>query len=369
MIIDLHCHYSLSAQRPIARERFGFEMPVANARGRLHPQVYDACLSPRALNRWSWRLARRVLGLPAPGPALDRQLAARYDRHLQPTGPVERFVLLAFDAAHDDEGRCPPLPGPGDHFGSDLYVSNSFVRHLCQRHPDRFLFGASVHPYRPDAPALVEELFAAGACLLKWIPLHQNIDIADPRTRDVLHVCAALGLPVLVHYGPEFTLTTHRPEYERLDRLLETLRHMRQKNLMPTTIVAHVATPTMPLATRVHHEQLLTALRGEFAHAPLYADLSALTAWGKVPYLRRLARRPELHRKLLFGSDFPVPPGMPRLRRDLGVAYGPLAAIESWPQRTAAIYRHLGFNEVVFHRAATLLPNLDHFEPVPTASA
>lgn len=365
MVIDIHCHCTFCRRPAQVADRFSFERaPAGPAAGdALLPTAFDSCISPRALARLSWRLARRVFGCPPAGEALDRRLAAEYERHLKPGDPVQRFVLLAFDAVHDDEGRCPPLPQPGARFGSDIYTSNSLIRDLCRRHPDRFLFGASVHPYRADAEACVEEVFAAGACLLKWLPLHQNIDVRDPRAQAVLRRCAALGLPVLVHYGEEFTLTTHRPALRALEPLLETLRGLRRAAALPPVIVAHVATPATPLGSRRPHRLLVAALLGEFADAPLYADLAALTTWTKAPYLRRLARRQELHGKLLFGSDFPVPPLLGRLRRDLGRDARRLAAVPSWPQRAALACRRLGLGEIVFRRAAALLPHVEFFAP------
>jgi len=130
---------------------------------------------------------------------------------------------------------------------------------------------------------------------------------------------------------------------------------------MPRTIVAHLATPVTPFGEWNSFQALIEALLGEFAEAPLYADISALTAWSKVGFLRRAAAMQELHGKLLFGTDFPVPLGMPWLRRDLGRDYRRIAAEPSWPQRVARIHRRVGFNEIVFHRAAELLPHVDYF--------
>jgi len=376
MIIDVHCHYTLTRYVADLPQRFSFEPAPrgcpSSPDGRLRPVDFDSCVSPRALGRVSWWLVRRVLRLPEPtagspgddtggaakAGSLDRALMRHYERHLWGPGPIERFVLLAFDAVHDDDGTCPPLPDRTDRFGSDIYTSNSFVHALCQRYPDRFLFGASVHPYRPNAPECVEEVFAAGACLLKWIPLHHNINVTDPRAVAVLRKCAALGLPLLVHCGPEFSLATQRPQYESIRPLLEILRRLRRQGAMPCVIVAHAATPLWLLGNADSHHVLLEALRGEFADAPLYADLAALTAWAKVPFLRRLRQRPELHAKLLFGSDFPVPTDARLLHRDLGRAYRRISAIRSWPQRAAAACRQLGFNEIVFYRAAELLPHV-----------
>ena len=85
--------------------------------------------------------------------------------------------------------------------------------------------------------------------------------------------------------------------------------------------------------------------------------------YGKIRYMRDMVRRQELHHKLLFGSDFPVPVSMSRLHGDLGGEFARIAKIESWPHRALAIYRHVGFNEIVFHRAAELLPNVTYFDP------
>jgi hypothetical protein len=371
MIVDVHCHYALARRAPRSPQRFSFE-PVhvrEKSPSRLsrvaaetpRPTDYDTCLSARALHRWNWRIARALFRVPKRDADLDPWLEREFARHLFAPGPIERFVLLAFDAVLDDEGQCVPLPRPGDRFGSDLYSSNSFIRDLCRRHPERFLFGASVHPYRSNAVACVEEVFAAGACLLKWMPQHHNINPADPRTRAVLRACARLGLPVLVHVGEEFTLTTQRPAYAPLRPFLEVLRELRRDGVMPITIVAHAATPVLPWGDRHSHRDLLTALAGEFAHAPLYADISALTTLAKSGFLCNLLRRPELHHKLLFGTDFPVPPQLHRLRRSLGRDYRAINAEPSWPQRAARALRLLGLPEIVFHRAAELLPNVHFF--------
>ena len=357
MIIDVHCHYTFSARVADARERFSFE--PATVAGR--PTI-DSWVSPRSLRRITWRLTRRMLGVGAAnGPELDDALDRFYEPHFFEPGPVDRIVLLAFDSYHDDEGRRPPPPERRSQLGGDIYTSNTLIREMCQRRPDRFLFGASVHPYRENAVACIEEVFKQGACLLKWIPLHQNIDIADPRTVAVLRRCAELGLPLLVHYNGEFTLTTQHPEHQPVSALLHVLRKLRLEASMPIVIAAHAATPVTPFGDRNSHTAFLSALAGEFADAPLYADISALTSWGKVGFLRKLARRQDLHAKLLFGSDFPVPVAMPRLRRDLGRDYARIRSRKSWIQQTAEIYRRMGFNEIVFHRAADLLPNVNCF--------
>ncbi len=360
MIVDVHCHYTfMQRYADPALPRFSFEPAQIDG-----APAFDSCLAPRILRRATMRVFQLMMGLGwrrLPPAEMDRRLAAWYAEQLEAPGPVEKVVLLAFDRYHDAAGRRPPFPGRRRELGSDMYTSNSLVRAACRRRPDRFLFGASVHPYRERARECIDEVFAAGACLLKWLPLHQHIDCRDERTVAVLRRCGELGLPVLVHYGEEFTLATQHPECRPIAPLLETLRALRRSGCMPTTIVAHVATSALPWGEHRSSHVLMDALLGEFRAAPLYADISAMTAFSKVGWLRRLARRQDLHAKFLFGSDFPVPIALARLRRDLGRDGHAIKAERSWIQRAVPIYRACGFNEIVFHRAATLLPHLDHF--------
>lgn len=368
MIIDVHCHYTLSARRADAgMERFSFEPAVGPG-----SVGFDSCIAPRAARRWAWSVVRRMLHIDSRlpiGDALDAEMHAAAERHLLSSdGPIDRYVLLAFDWYHDDAGARPPLPEREGAPGSDIYTSNTLIRALCRKHPGRFLFGASVHPYRENALACLDEVFAGGAVLIKWLPLHQNIDAADPRSRAFLARCGELGLPVLAHYGEEFTLATQHRSWIHVRQFLEALRALRREGRMPPASVAHVSTPVMPWGDHSSTRMLLDALQGEFASAPLYADISALTTLGKIPYLKSLARRQELHHKLLFGSDWPVPPLGPVLRWSFGRDYAAVRGVRSWPQRIAMLCRRIGYNEIVFHRASELLPNVDYFAKPPTGS-
>jgi predicted TIM-barrel fold metal-dependent hydrolase len=371
MILDSHVHYTLTRRRRDPTiERFSFEPACAAAADRrfdapVRADDYDSCIAPRAIRRWAWRIMRALLRVDPtlpPGDDLDAELERVYATHMLADGPVERCLLLAFDAYHTRDGVCPTFPEFEFDRGGDIYTSNSLVRALCRKHPERFLFGASIHPYRPNAAHAIDELADGGASLLKWIPLHQNIDCRDERTLAVLRRCAARGLPVLVHYSEEFTLATTHPEYRPLADFLDVLRMLRAEGAMPPAIIAHLATPVMPLGEMRSHRLLLDAMRGDMADAPLYADISAMTATMKLRFLRSIADAQDLHHRLLFGSDFPVPHSMPGLRWMLpGRTYRALAREPSWVQRACGVFRAIGFNEIVFHRAAEVLPNVGYF--------
>jgi uncharacterized protein len=121
-------------------------------------------------------------------------------------------------------------------------------------------------------------------------------------------------------------------------------------------IVAHTATPaTWPVGRGRYFHLLVDALLGEFAKAPLYADISALGLFSRGRWLRRLIRRPELHAKLVYGSDFPIPPTPLAFWPSLGRRCWSIAGIPSWIDRDVALKEALGVPEHVFARGGDIL--------------
>ena len=335
-------------------DRFTFEPAGSSAQPGL-----DSYVSPRALHGPLFRFLTSRLGIHSglrSGPAFDEQLRRAYATHLMDCSSIDALVLLAFDEVHDDEGvALGPTAVPGRP-GSDTYSSNTFVHRHCLGHPDRFLFGASIHPYRPDAVDALHEVAGAGAVLIKWLPVNQNIDPADPRTMAFLRAAGELGMPILAHYGGELVLTCHRADQMAPQPMLDALRSLRRDGAMPPVIVAHCATPTFPWEPGRYFYSLGEALMGEFRDAPLYADVSAMT--NRPYWLWKLARDRRwrgLQRKLVFGSDFPVPPLWIPFVWQLRHHWGRLRNEPSWIERSLLITRSLGFDEQVFHRAGGVL--------------
>lgn len=359
MIIDVHCHIGLSGRRVDSTiPRFSFEPDGAAGR-----PGYDCYFSPRLLGRRTWWFMRRWLGIDTrlpPGDDLDDAIEASNQRHWSAMPSVDRLVLLAFDEYRRDSGDVLGPAARSDRLGSDLFVSNSFVRAMCDARPDRYLLGGSIHPYRlhggRDACDMLSELADAGCALIKWLPIHQNIRIDDQRTVEFLRAAARLNVAMLIHYGGEMSLARQHMEFESPLPLLGVLRRLRSDGQMPKVIVAHAATPSFPWQDATGHRALLDALTGEFADAPLYADISALAAVGRTSWLRRLARMPDLHRKLVWGTDFPIPVLIRPFRRMLDRdARRRLRAIPSWIERDHQLKRALGFDPAVFTRAAGIL--------------
>lgn len=322
---------------------------------------WEAFFSPPLLRRFPQPVMHYLLGTDPHDDitAIDAAIERFLLNHMLGASSVDRVVVLAFDAYHTAAGSALGPARVTGAPGTHLYVSNTYVHDLCRRHPARLWFGASIHPYRPRAIEALDEVAQSGAVLVKWLPLAQHIDAADPRSVAFLEHAARIAMPMLIHYGGEVALPTANANLANPGPLLETLRRLRSRGVFPTTIIAHAATPSFrPFGRDRYFEALVAAMLGEFHDEPLYADLAGLATLNRARWLRMLLGRPELHRKLIHGSDFPVPTFPLLFRRALGTAFGMVARCPSWIERDYQLKRHLGFPSHVFTRFGEILARL-----------
>jgi uncharacterized protein len=148
-------------------------------------------MSDRLQKSLAFRFMRWRLGIIGYDEQTERQLEAKLIETIDQTTWLDAAVVLAFDAVHDAEGRR-------DDANTHLYVTNDYVIELAKRHP-KVLFGASVHPYRKDAVAELQRCVAAGAVLMKWLPITQGFNPADERCIPFYEAMAHHKLPLLSH--------------------------------------------------------------------------------------------------------------------------------------------------------------------------
>lgn len=294
---------------------------------------------PGRLKSVGFRLILRSLGLAAhERNDLDRALQRRLFAHLDGASSLEHAVVLAMDWTHDAHGT--PLPD-----ATDLHVPNDYVLELAARHP-KILPGASIHPYRRDALDALCRNAEAGAVLVKWLPVSQNIDPASPRCRPFYQALARLGLPLLCHTGSEGATREINPAWNDP----AVLRPALEEGV--TVIAAHAGMRSLP-----HEPDYFRAWRALLERYPnLYGDTAAwfgLRAWG----VGRITTDPLSVSRLVHGSDWPVPQspwwfllrlGWRETRR--------LARGKSALERDLRTKRALGLPEEVFGRARELLP-------------
>jgi predicted TIM-barrel fold metal-dependent hydrolase len=230
------------------------------------------------------------LGLRIAQPDLDARYVDYLLRRLHGAGFLKQVVALAMDLTYTNRGERDTARTP-------FFTPNDYVARLAAAHPE-FLFGASIHPYRPDALDELDRVAALGAVLVKWIPNVHGMDLADPRCRAFYRGLAEHKIALLVHAGDEQAMAIAGQEFGDPRRLVAPLEEG------VTVIAAHVAS-LGSRDGRTNFEHLIAM----FPRWPnLFADTSALTLFTRWRVLRDVAERSEIHSRLVHGSDFPLPP-------------------------------------------------------------
>ncbi len=134
------------------------------------------------------------------------------------------------------------------------------------------------------------------AVLVKVLPNAQQFDPADPNYKAFYRALAERRLPFLSHVGYEFSLIGKDQSVGDPARLHAPLDEG------VTVIAAHACSYGLMLYERFL--QTFQTLVGRYTN--FYADISALTLPNRFKMLLHLRRHPELHDRLLFGTDYPL---------------------------------------------------------------
>ena len=226
---------------------------------------------------------------------------------------VDKIVLLGLDQVYTEDGRAEKEK-------THLFVSNDYLRNLSQIYPE-FLFGCSVHPYAPKALERLWQCAAEGAVLCKWLPSAQSIDPTHPLAVRFYRALSELGLPLLIHVGPEDAIPSSMNKEDELlvnaaagkygnnagDAIVMALEEK------ATVIVAHSALPLGKFFDKDNDywEQTFHLLLQRVKQAdniPLYADTSAFCLPGRFKYMEKIIPlAQEMPYRFLYGSDYPTP--------------------------------------------------------------
>jgi predicted TIM-barrel fold metal-dependent hydrolase len=314
MVIDCHVHVScLVPEHGRMSDKILKSIPFRFMQSRLgiKPKNGDEALAERAITLLLFKL-------------------------LDETNDLDAAAVLAFDAVYTTEGRF-------DEARTHLYVKNDYVIGLANAHP-KVLFGASVHPYRKDAVPELERCIAAGAVLLKWLPLTQDIDPSDPRCIPFYECLAHHKLPLLSHTGGEKTLPNVNPEVASPALLSEAVRRG------VTIIAAHCGTRSALFET--DYVDVFARMAKEHEH--FYGDTSALNLPTRSHAYKMLFDDPAVMAKVVHGSDWPVIPIPPATKLGLS-ATAEMFHERNWLKRDIEIKRRLGFGKEYWERGARVL--------------
>lgn len=236
--------------------------------------------------------------------------AAYLDRLLQLTTafpPGVKFMLYAMEAFHDGDGHTQDA-----HTG--IHVPNAYVRTLAHTYPERFEWVASIHPYRDDAVATLEQCIKDGARAVKWLPSAMGI---HPASRQCDAFYAALkqhDVPLIVHTGTELSVNGEGHSQDHNNPL-----HLRRPLAAGVRVVAaHCASLGRDVdwdagdkPAKVSSFALFTRLLGEPTGVNLYGDLSAIPQFHRYRILPGLLENTDWQSRLLNASDYPLPGILP----------------------------------------------------------
>ncbi len=293
-------------------------------------------MSQKLLRSIPFRFMQWKFGLRGASAATEVALCEKLVKTIDETPKIDKAVVLAFDAVHDDAGRF-------DADNTHLYVTNSYVMEVVAKHP-RTLFGASVHPYRKDALEELERCIKGGAVLLKWLPMVQGFNPADPRCFPFYEMLAHYKLPLLSHTGAENSLPVL--DYSTAD----------PKLLIPaldrgvTVIAAHCGTRLWPSEPDFLPDFIRMAK--EYEH--LYGDTAALNLPMRWKAFDAIFEDETLRSKIVHGSDWPIVPVAYVGRLGVGESLQ-LMAESNWLKRDVLIKHRLGFDDAYWQRAAKVL--------------
>jgi predicted TIM-barrel fold metal-dependent hydrolase len=284
----------------------------------------------------SFTFMRWQFGLKGSDESTEKEIENLLVETIDGAGELDGAVVLAFDAVHDRDGNI-------DHAKTHLYVTNDYVIELARRHK-KIRFAASIHPYRKDAVAELDRCVAAGAVMVKWLPISQGFNPIDPQCIPFYEALAHHDIPLLSHTGWEHVLPTIDRAVADPMLLLEALKRRVR------VIAAHCGTRLFPWEI----DYLPNWARLAKEHEHFYGDTAALNVPNRWYAYDTILKDPALNSKLIHGSDWPVVAIPPPLR--LGALESlDLMAESNWMKRDVLIKKSLGFDEAYWERGAKLL--------------
>lgn len=216
---------------------------------------------------------------------------------------IEKACLFGVDARLDKQGKEIDRD-------KTVCAMNDDVLAVADKYPDQFIPFFSINPLRPDALELVDKYIEKGCKGAKFLQNYWGVDLNDERFIPYYEKLKANNIPLIVHIGSEYSIHSFA-QYERIQMLNLPLA------TGVTTIAAHMGLGRIKHKLRFwrnlsknpgHFDedyfQLLDMLR---QHQNLYADISAILAPLRARALRHLSEQTDVHNKILFGTDYPVP--------------------------------------------------------------
>lgn len=217
--------------------------------------------------------------------------------------PVKgKFCLLALDKCYTKDGR------PNED-NSKMYIPNEWVYNICVAYPDKFIPCISVNPYRKDAVEELEKWAKLGVKMVKWMPAIMGMDASDVECEAFYYKMKERDMVLLTHAGKEENVPVLK-----FQPLNNPLLFRKPLDIGVKVIMAHCASSGSNKDAENHNKReknykLFLRLMEEPRYEKiLFADISALTQVNRMGKpLEIMLERTDLHHRLIYGSDYPLP--------------------------------------------------------------
>jgi uncharacterized protein len=241
--------------------------------------------------------------------AQDAQVDLSYVRRLAELGAEMpagfKSMLFAFEWFHDEQGRAVQQH-------SIFHVPNAYTANIAREHSAYFEWVASIHPYRPDALDALDEAHATGARAIKWLPSGMGIDPASSKCDAFYKKLAKLNMPLISHTGHESAVQGGDQRHGN------PLRLRRAMDNGVRVVMAHCASHGEDEDLDQAHRPKVSSLALFFRlmdtpdyQAFAFGETSALALVNHAASIKPILERPDLHGRLLNGSDYPLPGILP----------------------------------------------------------
>jgi len=216
--------------------------------------------------------------------------------------PEGKFYLLAFDKHYDENGNAVSAL-------TNFYIPNNYVVERSPSFSSNFVPVISIHPARADALSELEKYAKMGVKIIKWLPNAMRIDPSLSKYDAFYEMVKKYDMAILTHVGEERAVDGE--EYQILGNPLLLRRPL---DMGVKIIMAHAASlGDCQDLDNDNKQASCFELFWRLFDSPKYeknllGEISGMTIHTRVGEpIYRLLSRPDLHHRLINGSDYPLP--------------------------------------------------------------
>lgn len=213
-----------------------------------------------------------------------------------------RSYIFAFDRHYNEDGTINE-----EH--TEFYVPNEYAVKIASENADIFTPVISIHPYRKDSLEELEKWGKAGIKFVKWLPNAMGMDPANERIIPFYKMMKKYQMTLISHAGEEKAV-----EGDKYQELGNPLKLRLPLDLGLKVVIAHMASrgPCLDYDNnneKIDCSKLFWRLFDDKKYEKnLFSETSSLLIYERIGEpLNEVIERSDIHHRLGYGSDYPLP--------------------------------------------------------------